>query len=255
MGEMHAVPPTADEARKLLVGDFYGSFRFSQGEVGTQGFLFNALAVTYRRLWTPAGMDAVLPGALEAAEEQALGIAPPVQHRAMLPQKVEAEAAKQWAAFSTTLQRAGAITGREIDFTYGTLRRLMPFWDARQVIYGRYDRATEAETYQSYYRTYVLAGQPTRSEAFDTIFAALRQRQLGAWPPTTLKFLRAAWELRHADEPFYPEKFSEDLKHSSRLTRLGYLSLGGTSMKLAIKLAAKAQKPRTLQTRMPKKTS
>lgn len=243
-------PPTVDQAARALSGDFWGTFRFAQGEQGTQYFLFETLGATYQQLWTPEGMHAILPEALRAARNRALNTAPPVKHRRITPAKAQAEASKQWEKFSEVLVNTDLAGHDGMGFAFDVLRRFMPLWDARQVIWGRYDRPAAKETYASYYRTYVLDGQPTRSEAFDIIFASLRERQLRAWPPMTLKFLHAAWELRHKDEPFYPESFQKDLKTSSPFVRLGYLSLTRRlPHKAAIWLAAKVSKPRTLQTR------
>ncbi len=241
-------PPTIDQARRTLVGDFYGSFRFSQGDGNTQNLLFRALATTYRRSWTPEGMDTVLPEALEAAQEQAVHVAPPVKHLSIPSAKLEAEVDKQWGTFSKILETYATKKPRT-NLIYGTLRWIMPYWDSRHVALGRANRPDEAETYESYYRTYVLSGQPTHSEAFDQIFSSLRERQLRTVPPLTLDSLQAAWELRHKGESFYPESFRNDLKDSSLLTRLGYVSLTRhITAKSVILLVGKIRGQRVLQT-------
>lgn len=242
------LPPTVHQAAETLFSDFRGSFPFSQGEGTTQYLLFLTLDNTYKQLWTPEGMHEVLPEALETVHRRAVGIIPPAKHHDIPLDRVQAEASAQWQTFSEILTGVDPVRRDLMGLVFGALRRLMPFWDARQVILGRYNRPTEEERYESYYRTYVLEGQPTGSEAFDIVFASLRKRQLRAHPPMLLKFLQAAWELRH-DEPFYPESFRKDLKSSPLLTRLGYVSLTrGIPHKVMVRLAARLWKPRNLQT-------
>jgi|GEM_PF-3679800 len=246
-------PPSVDNARLTLVGDFYASFKFSQGAVDVQKNLFTLLSTTYSKLWTPEGMRQIIPDAVTEAQPFAEQIKPPSSHQNMEPVKVSDEATKQWGIFSEQLQSqatAPPLSSLQFSIKSVLLRRGLPLWDMRQVVSGRYNRDSNEATRESLYRKHVLDGQPTRSQAFDIIFASLRKHQLRHTPNIGLVYLKAGWEMYHKDEEFYPDSYRAALKEGPLYARVLHASPSVTLSPLCktlLYIAGHVQKPRQFQ--------
>lgn len=88
--------PTPEQAAATISRDAFLSFRLSQGEVGTQRYLFALTASVYARHWSPDGFRTVLPEAINQADERVRQIRPPAIHKDIPVEKIRPEAEKQW---------------------------------------------------------------------------------------------------------------------------------------------------------------
>ena len=160
-------------------------------------------------------MQEVAPEAIEAAQERAVNIKPPYEHKIIDSQETAGEAQKQWEQFSTRILRQSTeppLSNLRYMARCARIRSLSPILDMRHVYHGRYNRKDPAATRESLYRKHVLEGETTHSAAFDSLFASWREHQLRYGPTIAVAMLMAVWEKSHPGEDFYPDVYKADLR-------------------------------------------
>jgi hypothetical protein len=230
--EMTGNDPSAFE--HTIIKDFYLSFLHSQGASETQKEIQRALAdyhietagtealsTMYRRMSTDEVEERVsrlkLPG--EHEDKEAIVAETTFSGTQKYPDVIAKTFVNQWRMFCENLEpfvhsdeySFGVPYSRQQNVT--SMLRNMSLTDLEFQNRPRPHRSESSDPHKSLVREYILRGQATGSDAYDTIFGWCREA-LASTPELQeqLQSLASEWELTHPGESFVPQELSSPIQ-------------------------------------------
>ena len=186
---------------KMLLRDFYLSFKYSQGSPNTQHYLFDALSNRYRETHDPESIQLASATALNPQRVSQLMV--PSSHS---EQGGQTPGEKYPLTFKMEAEKFVTAISKE---TPAPLEGIYENTLERDVLYQTSERSFQAiDPHSSYFRQYVLLGEQTGSESFNDIFTRVNE-----WGKVEFAdnprlddelILQASWEAWHPGESFYP---------------------------------------------------
>lgn len=205
---------------RTIMGDFYDSFRFSQGDNQFQrGIIFPLLGDYYREQLTPEQYRTI-PSVMERYTQRVIGRRDP--HNPSDPEGGPAEFGAEWDKFRDELQKSEGPKDKIKllrSFAQNMVER-----DSKFVAEGR---SPLSPPHESQYREYVLRAQAARSNAFNTMFAGMRDIAVNEGLPAHTLVLYSVWSRRHPQERFYPEAFMQEYRQAHQDQKLAVRVMAG----------------------------
>lgn len=192
---------------KMLMRDFYLSFRFSQGSAPAQEKLMLALGTAYQQLLPPPATEWITNSSLLPIIEHLPKLQPPTSHVGIdyVQTNYESEFNARGMEFANILSEPQRDEIDTDSICLGLIKK-----DGHYQENQRGHRAKDVHS--SYFRQYVLLGNPTGSAAFNHIFKQCNEfiqtkdeRTCATNTGLILPGLVSLWEANHPDEQFYPE--------------------------------------------------
>jgi hypothetical protein len=215
--------------RKVLLQDFYATFRLSQGDIFTQHHLMNYLGAAYRHTLGQEEFMA-LPGLMDELRPKIDALRPPPKHAPQSEEEIRGQFSAQWNWFQGSMSTDTTHGSPEI-FANG-LHELAKKVIRLDMTYITKNQGREADMgdghFASLTREYLLDGRPSGSQIFDGMFAWMRQQFIDQSPLAVwddLSNLADVWEYKHQGETFYPEAFTLERQESDNLRALGHIGL------------------------------
>jgi len=197
----------------ILMGDFRGSFKYSQGNEDLQNILFSLLRDHYAQ----SGMLGQAPVAIPVVAQHIERFVLPPRHKTTSADGASQEFIRTYGEFGRCLldpwyrltYSGSKIHGSmPLPIDHGRRVRMMPEKTAqRDKVYladGRPQARLGHDPYESYFRTYILGGAATHSDAYNTIFTEAREAFATQEPSSVFNRVKSLWEKRHPGDNFYP---------------------------------------------------
>lgn len=190
---------------KMILRDFYLSFKYTQGDGPSHIYFLDALAATYRKTQDPENYRWIQTHADEIlGDDHLLALKVPRSHSvAKGNQRPGAGSPLTFGQHGVDFKTA---LSRELPINFRTISRQTIVRDLRYQVESRSYQTTDPHS--SYFRQYILLGEPTGSHTFDTVFAETKE-----WEQINRKVhiddlleLQAFWEGSHPGESFYPDE-------------------------------------------------
>jgi hypothetical protein len=210
----------------MLTKDFRNSYKYSQGNPIIQRVLFTLL----RDHYTATGKLEGLRPALSVVAGYVGRFAIPPQHKDTSGIDIHKDFNGSFTEFNLCLTDLGHMPMYDPD----TDNQLLPS-DRNERLHmllektakqdnlylgiggqyafeGRPGAEFGRDPYESYFRTYILGGADTHSDAYNAIFADARGLLLSTEPHTGFEWVEAMWKHRHPDEQYYPSLYTQELE-------------------------------------------
>lgn len=203
---------TLSPAQEGLQRDFYASFKYAQGLGKLHELIIIGMAAYYQR-------SEMLP-AEEIAALKPHGPSfrlPRIHHQGdnTVPREVAREAYNKWQNFADAYREARGNFADYNEKLHKWAPMILGHMITRDVRFQ--DRARPSQPndpHRSYFRQYVLLGEPTSRPALDWLHTELRSRAPHDLWLTAYDELRhvlaPAWEVNHPGQSFWPETATAD---------------------------------------------
>lgn len=223
------LPQEVQKLTATLIKDFRNSYKYSQGNPDLQRILMTLLRDHYAQTQTNTLSE--ISSALLTVSSHVGRFALPPQHKKTNANVTE-DFTNSFTEFSRCLTQPEHMPTRSVyengqlsDQPFpadrqGRLNIMLSMTAAQDDLYlegrhslkGRPRTSPDADPYESYFRTYILGGADTHSDAYNTMFSDARHLLIAAHPQTGFEWMEGVWESHHPGEEYYPQPYLAEVQ-------------------------------------------